>query len=171
MGKIKQGKRTTAHRHSTDPMGSKVPLADEIESLRLAKSRISNQSTVNKSRNDEQDEEFINEKMTAKILAEARKQQNELQDEFGLDDHNARQVNQNDDDDDDPEGVYVNKDSLRPFKKFQTNFKQQQKIRRSDSDSDSDMEDQLKNRQEAYNEDEIVCIIFFLFNFHFLCIC
>ena len=39
MGKVKQGKRLSAHRTSGDPIGVKVPLADEIESLKLAKSR------------------------------------------------------------------------------------------------------------------------------------
>ena len=39
MGKVKQGKRLSSHRTSGDPMGSKLPLADEIESLKLAKSK------------------------------------------------------------------------------------------------------------------------------------
>ena len=41
MGKIKQGKRISAHRTTGDPIGAKVPLADEIESLKLAKSKSS----------------------------------------------------------------------------------------------------------------------------------
>ncbi len=39
MGKVKQGKRLSAHRSTGDPIGVKVPLADEIESLKLAKSK------------------------------------------------------------------------------------------------------------------------------------
>ena len=39
MGKVKQNKRLSAHRTAGDPMGSKLPLADEIESLKLAKSK------------------------------------------------------------------------------------------------------------------------------------
>lgn len=40
MGKIKQSKRISAHRTQADPiLGGKMPLAEEIESLRLAKSK------------------------------------------------------------------------------------------------------------------------------------
>jgi hypothetical protein len=124
--------------------------------------------------------------MTAKILYQARKQQSELQDEFGIgddqDDNNnvnkpAMRVafktgggprgdgkqamgldlaNMNDNDDD------GNNLLSRPFKKFQTNFKQQQKIRKSDhddSDSDSDTDEQLENsenKNDLFNDEEIV---------------
>lgn len=124
--------------------------------------------------------------MTAKILYQARKQQSELQDEFGIgddqDDNNnvnkptmrvafktggvtrgdGKQAmgldlaNMNDNDDD------GNSLLSRPFKKFQTNFKQQQKIRKSDhddSDSDSDTDEQLENgenKNDLFNDEEIV---------------
>ena len=49
MGKVKQGKRISAHRTTGDPIGAKVPLADEIESLKLAKSKSS--EVLNKNQN------------------------------------------------------------------------------------------------------------------------
>jgi essential nuclear protein 1 len=109
--------------------------------------------------------------MTAKILYQARKQQSELQDEYGIgiDEQDGNNNNKStrsstsankvgfslgvmDDDDDDL--------MTRPFKKFQTNFKQQQKIRKSDhdSDSDSDTDDPLENsenRREIYSDEEV----------------
>ena len=69
MGKIKQGKRLSSHRSSIDPLGGKMPLADEIESLRLAKSKSTDQANNSSTRKRQADEdEFVNEKMTAKIL-------------------------------------------------------------------------------------------------------
>ena len=40
MGKIKANKRLSAGRQASDPMGSKLALADEIESLKLVKTKI-----------------------------------------------------------------------------------------------------------------------------------
>ena len=129
--------------------------------------------------------------MTAKILYQARKQQSELQDEYGIgddqDDNNnvnkaatattrvafktggaprgdGKQTvnvdmanNMNDNEDNDGNSLLS-----RPFKKFQTNFKQQQKIRKSDhddSDSDSDTDEQLENsenKHDLFSDEEIV---------------
>lgn len=47
MGKVKQGKRLSAHRTSGDPIGAKIPLAEEIESLKLAKSKPNDPDTKN----------------------------------------------------------------------------------------------------------------------------
>jgi hypothetical protein len=185
MGKVKQGKRLSSHRSSIDPMGGggKVPLADEIESLRLAKSKSNdsnnnNTTMVSNKRAADHEDEFVNEKITAKILAQARKQQSELQDEYGcidLDEYNGEgaasgtskpqqtdlNVGLNDDD--------SNQDqtSSRPFKRFQSNFKQQQKIRKSDhddSDSDSDVDlDNLENsesKRRLYSDEEVVSTLF-----------
>ncbi len=40
MGKIKTNKRLSAGRQASDPMGSKLALAEEIESLKLAKTKF-----------------------------------------------------------------------------------------------------------------------------------
>lgn len=58
MGKVKQNKRLSAHRTAGDPMGSKLPLADEIESLKLAKTK-SNELTNSKKRQAD-DEDQVN---------------------------------------------------------------------------------------------------------------
>jgi essential nuclear protein 1 len=205
MGKVKQGKRISAHRTTGDPMGSKVPLADEIESLKLAKSKsndLLNKSGQNvmsggngagliRKRQAEEDE-FVGDKMTAKILLQARRQQSELQDEYGIgddDDNDQKQDNNNNvnklnrvgprgdgkeptsfdlvadnnnNNNNDEDNINSGTNFLsRPFKKFQTNFKQQQKIRKSDhddSDSDSDTDEQLdngENKRDLFNEEEI----------------
>jgi hypothetical protein len=169
MGKIKQGKRLSSHRNSIDPLGGKMPLADEIESLRLAKSKSTEQVNSSTRKRQADEDEYVNEKMTAKILMQARKQQSELQDEYGidLDEYNNNEKNQT-------SSVKLEDDSLagsssidtRPFKRFQSNFKQQQKIRKSDhddSDSDSDVEDNLENcenKRGYYSDEEIVCVSF-----------
>lgn len=59
MGKVKQGKRLSAHRASTDPMGSKIALADEIESLKLAKSKSSNSNVIEASKKRQAEEEEV----------------------------------------------------------------------------------------------------------------
>ena len=45
MGKIKQQKRSAVHRQSGDPIGAKMALADEIESLKLAKTKTKEQTS------------------------------------------------------------------------------------------------------------------------------
>ena len=198
MGKIKQGKRLGVNRDNAagysvggDPMGAKLPLADEIESLKLAKSKRNNDTSTNSNASNnkrqaaDEGEEFVDEKMTAKILSQARKQQSELQDEYGIGG-----------DDDGQEDVVcekflpskLNKTSFfineaasasrkstsplndeppnfKPFKKLQSNRPQQQKIRKSDhddSDSDSDTDEQLneyENKRDFYSDEEIVSTI------------
>ena len=122
--------------------------------------------------------------MTAKILYQARKQQSELQDEFGIGDDQDDNNNNNKltgprgdgkppvsfdlaEHGDDAEAANVGGGAnflSRPFKKFQTNFKQQQKIRKSDhddSDSDSDTDEQLENsenKRDLFSDEEIVII-------------
>ena len=130
--------------------------------------------------------------MTAKILLQARKQQSELQDEYGigqdLDDQDTnnnsnkltrnlgprgdgkQQIsfdiadNNNEEDLNNNNNNNNNSNFLsRPFKKFQTNFKLQQKIRKSDhddSDSDSDTDEQLDNNENKrdFSDEEIVII-------------
>jgi hypothetical protein len=61
MGKVKQNKRLSAHRTAGDPMGSKLPLADEIESLKLAKSKSNelNQSNSSKKRQADDAEDQV----------------------------------------------------------------------------------------------------------------
>jgi hypothetical protein len=87
MGKIKKAKMSSAYRG--DPSApSKMGLADDIESLKLAKTKDRNKT---KTRQEEQ--EFIDNKMSAKILSEARKQHNELQEEFGIEDEFDRNNN------------------------------------------------------------------------------
>ena len=130
---------------------------------------------------------FVNEKITAKILMQARKQQSELQDEYGIgvddnEDQQQQQLQQNDaakstakfllssatttaaatkltDDVDTSSGF-----NFRPFKKLQTSRLQQQQIRKSDhddSDSDSDTDEHLEdceNKRDFYSDEEIVSI-------------
>ena len=173
MGKVKQNKRLSAHRTAGDPMGSKLPLADEIESLKLAKSKTNELGNSKKRQAD--DEEFVNEKMTAKILMQARKQQSELQDEFGIgDDNDEPQVEttkqqktkfllttKSDDFETTTSGT-ASGFNFRPFKKLQTSRLQQQQIRKSDhddSDSDSDTDEHLEdceNKRDFYSDEEIV---------------
>ena len=117
---------------------------------------------------------FVDEKMTAKILSQARKQQSELQDEFGIGDDFGEEeqvktpkagakttsffLNEEDKKKGDQEGP-----DFRPFKKLQTSRLEQQKIRKSDhddSDSDSDTDEQLgdyENKRDFYSDEEIVC--------------
>lgn len=80
MGKIKQNKHLGASRQSADPIGSKMSLGDELESLKVAKLKF-NQDTKSK-KNLAEEDEYVNEKISARILSEARKQQSELQDEM-----------------------------------------------------------------------------------------
>lgn len=58
MGKIKAKTRLSAGRAATDPMGSKLALADEIESLKLVKTKITDMpnSNVVKKRQADEDE-------------------------------------------------------------------------------------------------------------------
>ncbi len=61
MGKIKTNKRLSAGRQASDPMGSKLALADEIESLKLAKTKFNdnqaNSNTISvKKRHADEDE-------------------------------------------------------------------------------------------------------------------
>ena len=167
MGKVKQGKRLGSQRNVIDPI-AKMPLADDIESLRLAKVKSTeNKNKTNKSNSDRlaaddasikliedadgADAEFVDARMSSKILAQARKQQSELRDEFGSDDEvNANDPNNNNIATTKPKKTVrlqlpsgsnssrmqkLNSDdegedaSAAPFKKFQSNFKQQQLIR------------------------------------------
>ncbi len=61
MGKIKQNKRFSAQNRQTgDPMGTKLALADEIESLKLAKSKTSDvTSNINSMRKRQADEDEV----------------------------------------------------------------------------------------------------------------
>lgn len=195
MGKVKQGKRLGLNRdnaagYSTgvaapgDPMGAKLPLADEIESLKLAKTKTvdpNKAAQLNPLRKRQaDDEEFVDEKMTAKILSQARKQQSELQDEYGIGDdfgdeeqaatkpavkagakttsfflteEDKKKTTAKSGDQEEPD--------FRPFKKLQTSRLQQQKIRKSDhddSDSDSDTDEQLgdyENKRDFYSDEEL----------------
>lgn len=58
MGKIKANKRLSAGRQASDPMGTKLALADEIESLKLAKAKITDPNNLNavKKRHADEDE-------------------------------------------------------------------------------------------------------------------
>lgn len=90
--------------------------------------------------------------MSAKILAAARKQQSELQDEFGmgLDDQDLDQdvpeQDKNNNNQKSGKKLTFNLEDqdeqasrqTKPFKKFQSNFLHQQKIRKSKDNSDSD---------------------------------
>ena len=63
MGKIKANKRLSAGRQASDPMGSKLALADEIESLKLVKTKITdspNPNMVRKRQADEDEVKFYN---------------------------------------------------------------------------------------------------------------
>lgn len=113
--------------------------------------------------------------MTAKILMQARQQQSELQDEYGIgaDEQGDQSTNK----------VLTTKTSLtlneesssttqqsgfnyKPFKKLQNSREKQQQIRKSDhddSDSDSDTDEQLEDfehKQDFYSDEEIVNIFF-----------
>lgn len=69
MGKVKQGKRLGLNRdnaagYSTvapgDPMGAKLPLADEIESLKLAKTKtVDPKAQINSLRKRQADDEEV----------------------------------------------------------------------------------------------------------------
>lgn len=173
MGKIKANKRLSVGRQASDPMGSKLALADEIESLKLAKTKITDQDNFNRKRQADEDE-FVNEKMTAKILMQARQQQSELQDEYGIgaDDHvdqsstkiltsgTKTSLTLNDESavqQQPPQATF----NYRPFKKLQTSREKQQQIRKSDhddSDSDSDTDEQLEdceNKRDFYSDEEV----------------
>lgn len=155
MGKMKPAKRSSALR----PTGQqKTPLADEIESLKLAKAPKTaatmtsgsgttpysrSTATNNNNNNDEEDDmshRVVDSRITAKILNEARRQQNELQDEC-------------------EEGEENNNGGSSQFKKFQSNFIEQQKIRRvNDDSSDSDTDNDVTVRQhmnESYSDEEV----------------
>lgn len=170
MGKIKANKRLSAGRQATDPMGSKLALADEIESLKLAKTKITDQESLNIVRKRQaDDDEFVNEKMTAKILMQARQQQSELQDEYGIgadeDAKSSKTVTST------KTSLTLNEEipipqtqssfNYRPFKKLQNSREKQQQIRKSDhddSDSDSDTDEQLEdceNKREFYSDEEV----------------
>lgn len=59
MGKMKTEKRTSAHRATADPIGSKLALADEIESLKLAKSKTINQDNLKNSKKRTADDDQV----------------------------------------------------------------------------------------------------------------
>ena len=108
--------------------------------------------------------------MTAKILMEARKQQSELQDEFGIGEE-EEEVNEN-------RQTKLNLTSeefaktkkasaefdanFRNFKKLQNSRVEQQKIRKSENDeseSDSENEDQMEeyeNKRDYYSDEDVV---------------
>lgn len=86
MGKMRQNKHLGASRQSADPIGNKMSLSDELESLKVAKVKF-NQADSKAKKNLAQEDEFVNSKMSARILAEARKQQSELQDEIDQIEH------------------------------------------------------------------------------------
>ncbi len=107
--------------------------------------------------------------MTAKILTQARQQQSELQDEYGIG-VDEEKINQ-------PKKIVHSKpinltideestSNFRPFKKLQNSREKQQQIRKSDhddSDSDSDTDEQLEdceNKRDFYSDEEIVIFIF-----------
>lgn len=116
--------------------------------------------------------------MTAKILSQARKQQSELQDEYGIGDDQGEEDQAKPvksgakttsfflTEEDKKTGAASKADQdepdFRPFKKLQTSRLQQQKIRKSDhddSDSDSDTDEQLgdyENKRDFYSDEEIV---------------
>jgi len=186
MGKIKNDKRFGSAREAINPMGgAKVPLADEIESLKLAKAAgtagVGSEATVNNTKmtagssnkaqgaggkRQANEDEFVNEQMTAKILMQARQQQSELVDEYGLigqggeggqnEDENNNNVQSVDKNQPAMSSTTTSLSSSRPFKKFQSNFQQQQKIRKSDhDDSDTDSDDNLDTCVDnRYNVDE-----------------
>lgn len=168
MGKIKTNKRLSAGRQASDPMGTKLALADEIESLKLAKTRTTDSASSNANKNSKRQadgEEFVSEKMTAKILMQARQQQSELQDEYGIGE--VDQVNEQPGESQNKKtSLTLNEESssipnYRPFKKLQSSREKQQQIRKSDhddSDSDSDTDEQLEdceNKRDFYSDEEI----------------
>lgn len=68
MGKVKQGKRLGLNRDNAagytvapgDPMGAKLPLADEIESLKLAKTKaVDPKAQINSLRKRQADDEEV----------------------------------------------------------------------------------------------------------------
>jgi len=154
MGKMKPAKRATAHRpggatannNTTSSSNNKTPLAEEIESLKLAKPTKSSTGNNNMSHpynnnragskmEEEEGDRVVDSRITARILSEARRQHTELQDE--LDDENNNEMEES--------------SSTGRFKKFQTNFIEQQKIRRksnSNESSDSDTD----NEAAAYRQ-------------------
>ena len=143
MGKIKQGKRINMQRNNADPIGNKMPLADEIQSLKIAKTKSSaNENRDQTNKNLQNEEEFINEKMSARILKEARKQQSELQDEYsmGPDDLNNNQTGGETKQPVKKTTTFSLDNNTQKFKSFQSNFSHQQKIRRN-KDKDSDDSD------------------------------
>ena len=100
---------------------------------------------------------------------QARKQQNELQEEYGIgiDDQEDNQI-QKQADSMSQKTSFINEDPTQPanlnfktFKKLQTSRLQQQKIRKSDhddSDSDSDTDEHLEdceNKRGFYSDEEI----------------
>lgn len=114
--------------------------------------------------------------MTAKILMQARKQQSELQDEYGIGaDYQDEQAETSKPSkttkfslstatktNDDLDSSGTSGFNFRPFKKLQTSRFQQQQIRKSDhddSDSDSDTDEQLEDcesKRDFYSDEEIV---------------
>ena len=50
MGKIKATKHLSSQRQASDPMGTKLNLADEIETLKLAKAKITDEAISNRKR-------------------------------------------------------------------------------------------------------------------------
>ena len=112
--------------------------------------------------------------MTAKILMQARKQQSELQDEFGIGNDELDEANTADKTNicvatktsltlnDESSSNAAASFNYRPFKKLQTQRLQQQQIRKSDhddSDSDSDTDEHLEdceNKRDLYSDEEIV---------------
>lgn len=153
MGKIKQNKHLGASRQSADPIGNKMSLGDELESLKVAKVK-SIQVDSKAKKNLAQEDEFVNEKMSARILAEARKQQSELQDEI-----------------DQMENFETNTTKAKTLKfdlKETDNLpssKFKPKHRTSDSDSDeSDHESQEYDQQVEINEDDQKAFDLFMSN-------
>ena len=59
MGKVKQNKHLNAQRAAADPMGSKLPLADEIESLKLAKTKSESNNPKKRQADDNDDDQVI----------------------------------------------------------------------------------------------------------------
>lgn len=151
MGKMKPAKRSSVNRPT-----SKTPLADEIESLKLAKAPkmgsvhpYSAQSRAANASEEDDAERIVDSRITAKILNQARLQQTELQDEFD--------ENNNDEQDE--------RASTGQFKKFQSNFIEQQKIRHNDESSDSDTDNdetsfarQPRAGNESYSDEEVLNI-------------
>lgn len=115
--------------------------------------------------------------MTAKILLQARQQQSELQDEYGIGIDEQVIEKQSSKLSGNKVSLTLNEEgaasqgSFRPFKKLQNSREKQQQIRKSDhddSDSDSDTDEQLddcENKPGFYSDEEIVSCqtqVFFL---------